>query len=73
MKAMIMSAGKGTRVRPLSYDAPKPMFAIANKPVLHHTLKLLKRHNIKGAMINLGLIQLPLRSISGTVQATALI
>ncbi len=54
MKAMIMSAGNGTRVRPLSYDTPKPMFAIANKPVLHYALKLLKKHNIREAMINLG-------------------
>lgn len=54
MKAMIMSAGKGTRVRPLSYDVPKPMFTVANKPILSYTLDLLKKHGIRDAMINLG-------------------
>jgi len=54
MKAMVMSAGKGTRLRPLSYTVPKPMFPIAGKPVIEHTLHLLKRHGIRDITINLG-------------------
>jgi NDP-sugar pyrophosphorylase family protein len=34
MKAMILAAGKGTRVQPLAYDVPKPMIPLIRKPVL---------------------------------------
>jgi len=53
MKAMVMSAGIGTRLRPLSYSIPKPMFPIVNKPVLEHVLELLRKHNIREVVINL--------------------
>ncbi|MCJ7645431.1 NDP-sugar synthase [bacterium] len=53
MKAMVMSAGIGTRLRPLTYSIPKPMFPIVNKPVLGHVLELLRKHNIKEVVINL--------------------
>ena len=42
MKAMIMAAGLGTRLRPLTDFLPKPMVPIANRPVLHHLLNLLR-------------------------------
>ncbi len=48
-----MSAGIGTRLRPLTYSIPKPMFPIANKPVLEHVLDLLRKHNITEVVINL--------------------
>lgn len=53
MKAFVMSAGIGTRLRPLTYVVPKPMISVANKPVLEHTLELLKSHRIKDVVINL--------------------
>ena len=53
MKAMVMSAGMGTRLRPLTYNIPKPMFPIVNKPVLEHVLELLRKHNIREVVINL--------------------
>ena len=51
MKAMMMSAGIGTRLRPLTYSIPKPMFPIVNKPVLEHALELLRKHNIKEVVV----------------------
>lgn len=41
MQAVILAAGKGTRMRPLTYDIPKPMLLIKGKPVLEYTLSFL--------------------------------
>ncbi|MFW5976605.1 MAG: sugar phosphate nucleotidyltransferase [Bacillota bacterium] len=46
MKAVIMAGGKGTRLRPLTCDLPKPMVPIINYPVMEHIIKLLKSHGI---------------------------
>jgi mannose-1-phosphate guanylyltransferase / phosphomannomutase len=53
MKAMVMAAGVGTRLRPLTHIIPKPMIPIVNKPVLEHTLDLLRKHNFREVVINL--------------------
>jgi NDP-sugar pyrophosphorylase family protein len=52
MKAMVMAAGLGTRLRPLTDVLPKPMVPVANRPVLHHLLNLLHRHDISEVGIN---------------------
>ena len=53
MKAMVMAAGLGTRLRPLTDFLPKPMMPVANRPVLHHLLNLLRRHDVNDVGINL--------------------
>ncbi len=53
MKAMVMAAGIGTRLRPLTYTSPKPMLPVVNKPVIEHTLGLLEKNNIQEIVINL--------------------
>jgi mannose-1-phosphate guanylyltransferase len=50
---MVMAAGLGTRLRPLTHVLPKPMVPIANRPVLHHLLNLLARHDIHQVGINI--------------------
>jgi mannose-1-phosphate guanylyltransferase len=50
---MVMAAGLGTRLRPLTDFLPKPMMPIANRPVLHHLLNLLHRHDVREVGINL--------------------
>lgn len=52
MKAMILAAGKGTRVRPLTYEMPKPMIPILGKPVMEYLVEDLARHGIKEIMVN---------------------
>jgi mannose-1-phosphate guanylyltransferase len=53
MKAMVMAAGLGTRLRPLTYDAPKPMVPVANRPVMEHILMLLRRQGFGDVIANL--------------------
>src|SRR5829696_8998127 len=47
MKAAIMAGGKGTRLRPLTSNQPKPMIPIANVPCMEHVVNLLKRHGFE--------------------------
>jgi mannose-1-phosphate guanylyltransferase/mannose-1-phosphate guanylyltransferase/phosphomannomutase len=50
---MVMAAGLGTRLRPLTYEAPKPMVPVANRPVMEHILLLLQRHGFGEVIANL--------------------
>ncbi|MFB2644647.1 sugar phosphate nucleotidyltransferase [Raphidiopsis sp. BLCC-F218] len=52
MKAMILAAGKGTRVRPITYTIPKPMIPILQKPVMEFLLELLRKHGFDQIMVN---------------------
>ncbi len=44
MKAMVLAAGLGTRLRPLTYEITKPMVPVIDRPVMEHILDLLRRH-----------------------------
>lgn len=46
MQAVIMAGGFGTRLKPLTNNAPKPMIHVANKPMMEHVVNLLKIHGI---------------------------
>ncbi|MEJ6657407.1 MAG: NDP-sugar synthase [Synechococcus sp. ChSW.bin.154] len=52
MKAMILAAGKGTRVQPITHVIPKPMIPILQKPVMEFLLELLKEHGFNEVMVN---------------------
>lgn len=51
MTGVILAGGFGTRLRPLTINIPKPMVPIANKPILLHTIKLLRKNGIKDLII----------------------
>jgi mannose-1-phosphate guanylyltransferase len=53
MKAMLLAAGLGTRLRPLTYELPKPMVPILGRPVMEHILRLLARHGFDDVIANL--------------------
>ena len=46
MKAVVMAGGEGSRLRPLTSRRPKPLAPIVNKPVMEHSVDLLRRHGI---------------------------
>jgi glucose-1-phosphate thymidylyltransferase len=47
MKAIVLAGGKGTRLRPITYNTPKQLIPIANRPVLHYVLTRLQEVGIK--------------------------
>ncbi|TSE34482.1 sugar phosphate nucleotidyltransferase [Tepidimonas charontis] len=51
-KGMILAAGQGTRVRPLTKDLPKPMVPILHKPVMEYLIELLAAHGVCQIMVN---------------------
>jgi mannose-1-phosphate guanylyltransferase/phosphomannomutase len=46
MKAVIMAGGFGTRLRPLTWNIPKPMVPMMNRPIMEHIIRLLRSHDI---------------------------
>lgn len=54
MQAVILIGGEGTRLRPLTYDMPKAMAPILNRPFLEHMLVYLRRHGIDTVTLALG-------------------
>jgi mannose-1-phosphate guanylyltransferase len=53
MRAMILAAGLGTRLRPLTYEMPKPMVPVLNRPVMEHIARLLAAHGFSEVVANL--------------------
>lgn len=53
MKAMILAAGFGTRLLPLTRRLPKPLFPVMNRPLVSHTLDWLKAAGIDDVTLNL--------------------
>ncbi len=53
MKAMILAAGVGSRLDPLTRNVPKPLVPIINRPVMEYLLELLKKHGFDEIVINL--------------------
>jgi mannose-1-phosphate guanylyltransferase len=53
VKAMLLAAGLGTRLRPLTYELPKPMVPVLGRPVMEHIIRLLAKHGFDDVVANL--------------------
>src|SRR5579883_2046619 len=53
MRAIILAAGLGTRLRPLTNNLPKPLLPIAGAPLIVWNLLLLRRHGVTEVIVNL--------------------
>jgi mannose-1-phosphate guanylyltransferase len=53
MKAMVLAAGLGTRLRPLTFEIPKPMVPVLDRPVMAHIVGLLERQGFDELIANL--------------------
>jgi mannose-1-phosphate guanylyltransferase/mannose-1-phosphate guanylyltransferase/phosphomannomutase len=53
MKAMVLAAGLGTRLRPLTFEIPKPMVPVLDRPVMAHIVDLCRRQGFDELIANL--------------------
>jgi mannose-1-phosphate guanylyltransferase len=53
MRAMVLAAGLGTRLRPLTYEITKPMVPVLDRPVMEHIVELLEKHGFDDVIANL--------------------
>jgi len=53
MRAMVLAAGLGTRLRPITYEIAKPMVPVLDRPVMAHIVDLLERHGVDRIVANL--------------------
>ncbi len=51
-RAMVLAAGFGTRLRPLTESIPKPLVPVANRPLLEYTFALLAAAGVREAIVN---------------------
>ena len=57
MKAVVLCGGKGTRLRPYTYNIPKPMLKLGNRPLLEFVLLNLKKNGIKDFILTVGYLR----------------
>lgn len=50
----ILAGGRGTRLKPITDEIPKPLIPIHGKPVMEHTLDLFKKYGITNVLISIG-------------------
>lgn len=67
-KAMILAAGQGTRVRPLTKHTPKPMVPILGKPVMEYLIEHLARYDVRQIMVNVAFMHWKIENYFGAGQ-----
>ncbi len=63
MKALVLAAGRGERLRPLTDTTPKPLLEVGGRPLIHYPLMMLKRRSITQIAINV-------HHLGGQIEAT---
>ena len=53
MKAFILAGGEGTRLRPITYEIPKPLIPVHKKAILSHLVELFERHGVDHFLISI--------------------
>jgi MurNAc alpha-1-phosphate uridylyltransferase len=65
MKALVLAAGRGERMRPLTDSVPKPLLVVAGRPLIAYHLEALARAGIRDVVINLAWLGDRLRAVLG--------
>src|SRR3989441_5424805 len=63
-----MAGGAGSRLRPLTSNQPKPMVSLANRPLMEHIVRLLKRHGFTDVVVTVQFLASLVRNYFGTGQ-----
>jgi len=66
MKAMILAAGRGERMRPLTDKTPKPLLSVAGKPIIQYTIEQLVKAGFKEIVINIAYLGQQIKETLGT-------
>lgn len=66
MQAVVLAAGEGTRMRPLTYTKPKVMLPVANKPILQHLVENLGKAGVDEIILVVGYREETVRKHFGT-------
>src|SRR3712207_288990 len=61
MQAVILVGGQGTRLRPITYDVPKALVPLRNRPFMGYMLDFLRAGGLDGAVLSLGYLPDPIR------------
>jgi len=65
MRAVVMAGGEGTRLRPMTANQPKPLLPVANRPIMEHVLRLLKRHGYNETVVTVQFLAALVRNYFG--------
>ncbi|MCL1885354.1 MAG: NDP-sugar synthase [Dehalococcoidia bacterium] len=65
MKGIILVGGMGTRLRPLTWDTPKSLVPVLNKPFLEYVLRHLKKHGVDEVILALSNLASPIQECFG--------
>jgi mannose-1-phosphate guanylyltransferase/phosphomannomutase len=60
-----MAGGEGTRLRPMTANQPKPLLPVANRPIMEHVLRLLKRHGFAETVVTVQFLASLVRNYFG--------
>jgi mannose-1-phosphate guanylyltransferase len=61
MQAVILVGGQGTRLRPITYDTPKALVPLRNRPFMGYMLAFLKSGGLHGAVLSMGYLPTPIQ------------
>jgi mannose-1-phosphate guanylyltransferase / phosphomannomutase len=65
LKAVVMAGGEGTRLRPMTANQPKPLLPVANRPIMEHVLRLLKKHGFEETVVTVQFLAALVRNYFG--------
>jgi mannose-1-phosphate guanylyltransferase len=72
MKALVLSAGMGERLMPLTAAVPKPIVEVGGRPLIHYPLRMLARAGVTEVAINVHHLAARVRSALGSGEALGL-
>src|ERR687884_1918837 len=62
MQAVVLVGGQGTRLRPVTYDIPKSLVPLRNRPFMGYMLDFLRRGGLDGAVLSMGYLPDPIQA-----------